>query len=175
MLSWLNHLPEKVYIDRFSTPVGRMMLIASSQGLHAVMWDRESETDLEREVLARMLPGRSFPLIVQAKRQLRDYFAGQRKSFDIPIKLYGTEFQKRAWRELMRIPYGRTISYGEQARRLGATNKARAVGSANGKNPISIIVPCHRVVARNGAIGGYGGGLPAKSLLLRLEEAKFLR
>ncbi len=175
MLGWLRKLPDEVYLDRVSTPVGRMVLIASAQGLHALIWEREPKTAEERRIFERMASGRGFRTIVEAKQQLRDYFAGKRKGFDLPLKLEGTDFQKRAWRELQRIPYGRTISYGEQARRLGESKRARAVGSANGKNPLSIIVPCHRVVGKNGKLGGYGGGLPAKRLLLALEESRFLK
>lgn len=175
MLAWLRQLPEEAYLDRISTPVGRMMLIASQKGLHAFIWETEGKTAAERKVFARMSSGRALPVIVEAKKQLREYFAGKRKGFDLPLRLEGTEFQRKAWRELQRIPYGRTISYGEQAKRLGVAKGTRAVGTANGKNPIAIIVPCHRVVARGGKLGGYGGGLPAKRTLLALEEAKFLK
>ena len=108
------------------------------------------------------------PVLKETITQLEEYFARERTGFDLPMELDGTEFQREVWAELSRIPYGETISYGELARRVGRPRGPRAVGQANGKNPIAIIVPCHRVVAGNG-IGGYGGGLPMKRTLLSLE------
>lgn len=104
-------------------------------------------------------------------RQLKEYFSGKRRDFDLPIDLHGTDFQVRCWRELLKIPYGETISYAELSRRVGSTNGFRAVGAANGANPVAIVVPCHRVIAADLTMGGYGGGLPAKELLLKLEGA----
>ncbi len=112
------------------------------------------------------------PLFVEAKRQLCAYFAGQRTTFDLPLDAQGTPFQKRVWAELALIPYGATISYGALARRIGSPNASRAVGLANGRNPISIIVPCHRVIGANGALVGYGGGLSRKETLLALERSR---
>lgn len=102
---------------------------------------------------------------------LKEYFAGARREFDLPIDLHGTDFQVRCWRELLKIPYGDTISYAELSRRVGSENGFRAVGAANGANPVAIVVPCHRVVASDLTLGGYGGGLPMKEQLLRLEGA----
>jgi methylated-DNA-[protein]-cysteine S-methyltransferase len=107
-----------------------------------------------------------------ATEQLEEYFEGRRTAFDLPLDLVGTEFQRRVWAELAKIPYGETISYGELARRLGQPGAARAVGLANGRNPIGIIVPCHRVVGASGALTGYGGGLPRKRQLLDLERRR---
>jgi methylated-DNA-[protein]-cysteine S-methyltransferase len=107
----------------------------------------------------------------QARCQLADYFAGTLTHFDLPLAPQGTEFQQRVWAELTRIPYGETISYGELAQRIGQPGSARAVGLANGRNPISIIVPCHRVIGANGKLVGYGGGLPRKQALL-IHETK---
>jgi methylated-DNA-[protein]-cysteine S-methyltransferase len=104
-----------------------------------------------------------------ASEQLSEYFAGERTSFDVPLVLNGAPFQERAWRALQEIPYGETISYGEQARRIGRPSAARAVGMANGRNPIAVIVPCHRVIGANGTLTGYGGGIERKRLLLDLE------
>ncbi len=109
-------------------------------------------------------------MIAAVRDQLAEYFAGERTEFDIPLKLAGTPFQNRVWQELARIPFGVTISYGELARRVGQPTASRAVGSANGKNPISIIVPCHRVIATSGNLTGYGGGLPNKQWLLQHEH-----
>ena len=108
------------------------------------------------------------PVLKETANQLEEYFAGERTAFDIPMDLDGTDFQREVWAELSRIPYGTTITYGELARRVGRPSGPRAVGQANGRNPIAIIVPCHRVLAGNG-IGGYGGGLPVKRALLALE------
>ena len=108
------------------------------------------------------------PVLKEAAGQLDEYFTGERRDFDVPMELDGTEFQREVWSELTRIPYGETISYGELARRVGRPSAPRAVGQANGRNPVPIIVPCHRVVASNG-IGGYGGGLKLKRDLLAIE------
>jgi methylated-DNA-[protein]-cysteine S-methyltransferase len=103
-------------------------------------------------------------------RQLRAYFAGELKDFDLPLAPKGTEFQQNVWAELCKIPYGETISYGELARRIGNPNASRAVGLANGSNPIPVVIPCHRVIGANGKLTGYGGGLPIKERLLALEK-----
>jgi methylated-DNA-[protein]-cysteine S-methyltransferase len=102
--------------------------------------------------------------------QLRDYFAGERRAFDVPLAMCGTTFERRVWRALQDIPYGETVSYGEVARRIGQPSAPRAVGLANGRNPIAVIVPCHRVIGANGTLTGYGGGLERKRILLELES-----
>ena len=107
----------------------------------------------------------------EAKEQLAAYFAGNLQQFDVPIRLCGTDFQKRVWAELTRIPYGATRSYGELARQIGSPGASRAVGLANGRNPLSIVVPCHRVIGANGKLTGYGGGISRKETLLALEKA----
>jgi methylated-DNA-[protein]-cysteine S-methyltransferase len=143
------------------TPVGRLVLESDGDvliGLWLPTSGRRASGD------GRDAP----PVLKDAATQLEEYFARERTGFDIPMELDGTEFQREVWAELARIPYGQTISYGELARRVGRPRGPRAVGQANGKNPIAIIVPCHRVVAGNG-IGGYGGGLPMKRALLTLE------
>ena len=109
-------------------------------------------------------------LIKETKRQLDEYFAGKRKEFDIPTRLEGTEFQKRVWEELRKIPYGKTVTYKDIAEAVGCPKGFRAVGLANNRNPISIIYPCHRVVGSNGSLTGYGGGLDVKEKLLELER-----
>lgn len=106
----------------------------------------------------------------EAVRQLREYFAGKRTGFDLPLAPQGTAFQRSVWRQLQEIPYGETISYGELARRVGNPKASRAVGSANGANPLPIVIPCHRVIAGDGTLGGFGGGLPTKQTLLALEQ-----
>ncbi len=108
-------------------------------------------------------------LIREAERQLDGYFSGERRKFDLPLLLVGTEFQQSVWRQISRIPYGVTISYGEEARRLGSPRSVRAVANANGANPISVIIPCHRIVGADGSLTGYGGGLDIKRQLIDLE------
>jgi len=148
------------------SPVGVLTLVASDRGLRAVLW----EDDEERIVIQGAAPADDDPVLLATRTQLAEYFAGERTDFDLPLDPQGTPFQLRAWQALREIPYGETISYGEQAARLGDPNKSRAVGAANGRNPISIIVPCHRVIGSNGSLTGFGGGLPAKRLLLELEQ-----
>ncbi len=130
------------------------------------------------ELVALALPDRPAPdaptgksaVLARTARQLDEYFAGKRRDFDLPLAPEGTAFQQRVWRELLTIPYGDTWSYGELARAIGRPAAARAVGAANGKNPIAIIVPCHRVIGANGTLVGYGGGLPVKTWLLEHEQ-----
>ena len=112
----------------------------------------------------------NLPVFVVAKAQLTEYFAGTRTAFDLPLAASGTPFQKTVWAELVRIPYGKTFSYGELAARIGNPKASRAVGLANGKNPLSIVVPCHRVIGASGKLTGYGGGLERKEALLALER-----
>lgn len=112
-------------------------------------------------------------LLQEAKEQLEEYFDGKRREFDLPISLHGTDFQKKVWNVLRSIPYGETLSYGEVALRIGNPKASRAVGGANNKNPVMIIVPCHRVIGADGSLTGFGGGLPAKEYLLALEKGNF--
>ena len=143
------------------TPVGRLVLECDGDVLIGVWLPNEHRHPRRDE---SDVP----PVLKETAAQLEEYFAGERTAFDVPMELDGTAFQRQVWTELSRIPYGETISYGELARRVGRPNGPRAVGQANGRNPIPIIVPCHRVVASNG-IGGYGGGLKVKRALLAIE------
>src|SRR5690606_2268210 len=145
------------------SPVGKLTLRASEKGIRAVLFDGPSAEPARPA-------GKKPTCLTEAKRQLREYFSGRRTRFDLPLDLQGTDFQLRAWRALRKIPYGRTISYGEQARQLGSPQMARAVGGANGRNPVSIIIPCHRVVGADGTLTGFGGGLEKKRYLLDLER-----
>ncbi len=150
-----------------STPVGRLVLVARGEALVGVWMEDQRH---HPGVLAYGEPAPSDDAVLSAAaQQLEEYFAGQRTEFDLPLAPEGTAFQRRVWAELVRIPYGGTTTYGELARRLGDANGSRAVGLANGRNPIGIIVPCHRVVGAGGDLTGYGGGLPRKRLLLDLE------
>jgi methylated-DNA-[protein]-cysteine S-methyltransferase len=150
------------------SPVGPLTLLGSDAGLRAVLWPTEAPG--ERVVWPDSPdedPGH--PVLQLATEQLDEYFAGGRRTFGIPLDLHGTPFQIKAWRLLATVPYGSTVSYRQQAVLLGDPNKARAVGAANGRNPVSIILPCHRVVGASGALTGFAGGLDAKRSLLEFE------
>jgi methylated-DNA-[protein]-cysteine S-methyltransferase len=161
MTTHATHATHATYTMPLDTPVGRLVLESDGEVLIGV-WLPSSGA------LARSSGEDAPPVLKETVTQFEEYFAGERTEFDIPMELDGTSFQCDVWAELSRIPYGTTISYGELARRVGRPKGPRAVGQANGKNPIPIIVPCHRVVASNG-LGGYGGGLPLKRALLALE------
>ena len=147
------------------SPVGKLTVVVSDKGVRAVLWETEraGRVDVGETVAA------SSALIDETRRQLSEYFDGKRTVFTLPLDPVGTEFQQRAWQALREIPYGETVSYGTQARRLGDVGLARAVGAANGRNPISIIVPCHRVIGASGSLTGFAAGLEAKRFLLDLE------
>lgn len=149
----------------FESPIGELLLVASDTGLQAVWWPDDT-----RAVPARHRDD-DHPVLVQAVRQLQEYFDGRRREFDLPLDPVGTPFQRTVWEVLRGIPYGQTITYAEQAQRLGDARKARAVGAANGRNPISIVVPCHRVVGSSGALTGFAGGLDTKAWLLEFERS----
>src|SRR5439155_23203362 len=134
-------------------------------GLHAIRFVKGSKS-----ASSQHLPADQNPLLQEVMRQLSAYFAGKAESFDLPLAPQGTAFQQNVWRHLCDIPYGETISYGELARRIGNPNASRAVGLANGTNPIPIVIPCHRVIGSDGKLTGYGGGLPIKEKLLALER-----
>jgi methylated-DNA-[protein]-cysteine S-methyltransferase len=151
------------------TPVGALTLVASDDGLAAILWE---DDDPNRVRLNIVREDKKHPVLVEAERQLREYFLGARKAFDVPLDFSGTAFQRSVWRALLTIPFGETRSYGEIARQVRKPKAARAVGAANGKNPISIIAPCHRVIGANGKLTGFAGGLETKAQLLKLEGAQ---
>ena len=156
----MNTTPDRSYLI-LDSPIGPLTLVATDAAIVNIRFPgRSLETDGER-----VLRG-DHPVLDRAADQLDEYFAGERVEFDLPLEPKGTPFQLTAWTALGSIPYGETISYGEQARRLGDKNKSRAVGAANGRNPIPIVVPCHRVVGSNGHLTGFGGGIEAKAWLL---------
>ncbi|MCD9005089.1 methylated-DNA--[protein]-cysteine S-methyltransferase [Luteimonas sp. XNQY3] len=156
-----------VHTRTIDSPVGPLFLAASDAGLHAV------EFAGHRHPVPRGDGWRdgAHPVLDATARQLGEYFAGTRRTFDLPFAARGTPFQKQVWDALTRIPYGKTASYVELARMLGKPGASRAVGAANGRNPLSIVVPCHRVIGASGALTGFGGGLPNKQFLLTLEGA----
>ena len=152
------------YYTYVESPVGPLLLTSDGERLTGIFFDYESVN-----VTAWVRSDDAAPF-GETERQLGEYFAGARSDFDLPLAPSGTDFQRRVWTELTHIPYGVTISYGELARRVGNPNASRAVGLANGRNPIPIVVPCHRVIGANGTLTGYGGGLERKQLLLALES-----
>jgi methylated-DNA-[protein]-cysteine S-methyltransferase len=152
----------------FASPVGELTLIALGDALTGLSF----ETSRRPRVLPEGREDPADPVLVTATEQLREYFDGTRREFDIPLALHGTDFQKRVWNELLKIPFARTRSYGEMAMLLGDPKCTRAVGLANGSNPIAIIVPCHRVIGASGSLVGFGGGLRNKALLLDLERGQ---
>ena len=150
-----------------NSPVGLLTLVASEQGLAAILWEDE---DPERVPLKPLERDDKNPLLIETERQLTDYFAGKLKRFSIPLDFNGTEFQKKVWTALTTIPFGETRSYRQIAEQIGNPKAVRAVGAANGRNPISIIAPCHRVIGADGTLIGFAGGLEAKALLLNIES-----
>jgi methylated-DNA-[protein]-cysteine S-methyltransferase len=152
------------------SPIGRLMLTSDGASLTGLYMDlyRNKPTKRPAPGADWMLNATKDPLQATA-RQLKEYFAGKRRDFDLPLGPRGTEFQQRVWRELVQIPFGETRSYGQLARNLGNPNGSRAVGLANGRNPIAIIVPCHRVIGADGSLTGFGGGLDRKEWLLSHE------
>ena len=156
-----------LYSSTIDSPVGPLKIIASDAGVRAVLWPTD---DAERVPLHEVEDNDGHPVLVATAQQLEEYFDGARRDFDLPLDPAGTDFQQSAWMALRSIPYGSTVSYGEQAAQMGDKRKARAVGAANGRNPISIIVPCHRVVGSNGALTGFAGGVNTKQYLLDHER-----
>jgi methylated-DNA-[protein]-cysteine S-methyltransferase len=153
---------------KVKTPVGELTLVASDKGLAAILWENEkhrTNTDIGCE-------DDRHPLLLETERQLREYFAGKRDTFSIALDFDGTKFQKSVWNALLTIPYGETRSYAQIARQVGNARAMRAVGAANGRNPIPIIAPCHRVIGASGKLVGFGGGLRNKATLLDLEATK---
>ena len=165
----------------FKSSLGKLTLTASKRGLRHIFWNK-----LPNDI-SSLKKNTKCPILQKAKKQLIEYFQGKRKHFSIPLDLYqGTVFQKKAWQTLQQIPYGKTISYQRQAENAGCPKGYRAIGNANGKNPIPIIIPCHRVIAKNNLqqlsktkrakvnLGGFTGGITKKIFLLKLEKAKDL-
>jgi methylated-DNA-[protein]-cysteine S-methyltransferase len=153
-----------VSYTHLSSPIGPLLLVSDSSGLRQIIFAHNGEPSPKPDWHKDSSP------FAEPVRQLRAYFAGELEDFDLPLAPEGTPFQQKVWSELCKIPYGETISYGGLARRMGNPNASRAVGLANGSNPIPIVIPCHRVIGSNGKLTGYGGGLPIKEKLLALER-----
>ena len=147
-----------------ASPLGKLTLVASKEALIALYVNDE-----QMPKMANATEDKKHPILLATEEQLKEYFKGLRRDFDLPLNPEGTEFQNKAWNALCKIPYGKLWSYGEQAKYLKAPNAQRAVGGANGKNPIPIIIPCHRVIGSSGKLTGFAGGMEMKIFLLRLE------
>lgn len=156
-----------LHFEDVDSPVGRLRLIASGDALVGI-WFSQGR-DAARG--ASGLVNASSPVLELTRAQLGEYFAGERREFDLPLDPRGTEFQRRVWQRLLHIAYGETTTYGALARELGDPGASRAVGLANGNNPIPIVIPCHRVIGADGSLTGFGGGLPIKAALLELERS----
>ncbi|MFR0675143.1 methylated-DNA--[protein]-cysteine S-methyltransferase [Enterobacterales bacterium AW_CKDN230030176-1A_HGKHYDSX7] len=148
------------------SPVGVLTLVAREASLAAVLWEQER---VDRVVLGALHRDEGHPVLREASRQLGEYFGGEREAFDLPLSFAGTAFQRQVWEALLSIPFGETRSYAQIAAQIGHPAAVRAVGAANGRNPLSIIAPCHRVIGAAGALTGFAGGLEAKRYLLDLE------
>ena len=149
------------------TPVGNLKLVASNNGLAAILWENDN---LKRFSFAKLEENKTNLILLKWEKQLQEYFAGKRKSFDLDLDFVGSDFQKKVWQVLLTIPFGETRSYTQIATQIGNPKASRAVGAAIGKNPIAIIAPCHRVIGSSGKLTGFAGGLEVKAFLLELEN-----
>ncbi|WP_404477354.1 methylated-DNA--[protein]-cysteine S-methyltransferase [Novosphingobium sp. BL-52-GroH] len=153
-----------------ASPVGELALVGGDGGLRAILWENDRPGRVPLPPITRSItPGWDHPVLAETETQLRAYFAGRLQAFDLPLDFRGTEFQISVWQALLAIPFGETRSYGALARAIGRPSASRAVGAANGRNPISIVAPCHRVIGAGGGLTGFAGGLEAKTRLLALE------
>ncbi|CAN5115702.1 methylated-DNA--[protein]-cysteine S-methyltransferase [soil metagenome] len=150
-----------------NSPVGQLTLIANDKSLAAVLWEKDT---LARVKIDAGKENNNHPILLEAQKQLMEYFQNKRTSFDLPLDFIGTEFQKDVWRALLAIPFGQTKTYGQIAQQIGNPKAVRAVGASIGKNPISIIAPCHRVIGASGKLIGFAGGIQNKARLLRIED-----
>lgn len=157
----------KYYYTVMKSPVGEITLVADKEHLCAIYWDNQK---IDRNKFPDIEKKDENKVLRSATKQLNSYLAGKKEKFDIPIRLVGTNFQQRVWRALKSIKYGKTVSYGDIAKKIGNPKAVRAVGSAIGKNPLSIIFPCHRVIGSNGKLTGFAGGLKTKEFLIELER-----
>ncbi len=155
------------HYKKIESPIGPLTLVARAKCLTAICWERDDSGGMPSIASTE---DKTHPVLVAAERQLNEYFDGRRKTFSLPLELAGTEFQNKVWRAVMTIPFGETRSYGQIAEQVGNERAMRAVGSANGKNPFSIVVPCHRVVGAAGEATGSGVGLDCRRFLLALES-----
>ena len=155
---------------QLDSPIGRLRLVATDEGLSHLLFDQQVGEDMDSD--GDPAEADDHPVLAAATTQLAEYFAGRRQEFDIPLDLSGTEFQRAAWSALANVPFGETRSYRQQAEAIGRPKAVRAIGAANGRNPVPIVLPCHRIVGSDGSLTGYGGGLPIKEYLLNHEQAQ---
>jgi len=153
------------------TPIGKLKLVAGREGVVAILWGRETPSQVDLD-LGEMRNDDSNRILIETEWQLNEYFAGKRREFCLRLEMRGTPFQKSVWEALLAIPYGETRSYGQIAKQIGRPTASRAVGAANGQNPIPIVVPCHRVIGSTGKLTGFGGGLDVKEKLLNIESPR---
>ena len=158
--------PRQQVSTHVTSPVGKLTLVATDRGLSAVLWENDRPGRVRLNIVVE---DSEHPLLLEAERQLAEYFAGRRQRFTLPLDPTGTTFQRNVWDALGTIPFGETRSYSQIAQQIGHPQAVRAVGAANGRNPLSIVVPCHRVVGATGALTGFAGGLDVKARLLALE------
>jgi methylated-DNA-[protein]-cysteine S-methyltransferase len=165
-----DHGMQKRYVSKMvDSPVGRLKLVATDDGLAGILWENDRPRRVPLNIGAE---DNGHPVLVETERQLEEYFAGRRTAFALKLDLAGTDFQRKVWTALLTIPFGETRSYGQIANQIGNPAAVRAVGAANGRNPVSIVAPCHRVIGSTGKLTGFAGGLDAKAHLLALEGAK---
>jgi len=157
------------FYKEINSPVGRLKIIAGNIGLAAILWEDDNP---DRVRVRTYTENNTHPVLINTERELMEYFEGKRTTFSLALDPIGTEFQKTVWNALSTIPYGETRSYRDIATQIGNVKAVRAVGAANGKNPISIVVPCHRVIGSSGELTGFAGGLEVKARLLSLEGIK---
>ena len=163
--------PSHLFAATMSSPVGDLAVVASEESLRGVLWG-DDENEWKRAAIDRhVVTFERSAVVEQTISQLSEYFDGVREGFDLPLEPIGTAFQGIVWKSLTQIEYGSTVSYSEQSETIGRPSAVRAVASANGRNPISIVIPCHRVIAASGGLGGFAGGLDAKRWLLNHEES----
>lgn len=156
---------------KITSPVGELLAVASEESLCGLYWPAAVTSRLD--AMSTLVSHHELPIFANLKTQLDEYFLGDLRKFDLDLAPVGTEFQREAWAALLKIPYGETRSYSEQAATIGRPKAVRAIGAANGRNPISIVVPCHRVVGKNGSLTGFAGGVDVKQQLLDLEKKHF--
>jgi methylated-DNA-[protein]-cysteine S-methyltransferase len=162
-------IPEQCVYNFVPSPIGQLTVVASDRGVHAIYFATDHDQS-KNQGISKLERSDHHAVYTRTAEQLQEYFSGTRKTFDIPLAPNGTRFQHSVWSLLREIPYGQTLSYEQQAIRLGGKEKVRAVGRANGMNPIPILIPCHRVIGKNGSLTGFGGGLAIKAFLLDLES-----
>jgi methylated-DNA-[protein]-cysteine S-methyltransferase len=166
----INRDTRKRYVSRtVDSPIGRLKLVATDEGLAAILWQTDRPGRVRLNIEAE---DAKHPVLVETARQLDEYFAGKRKTFALELDFAGTPFQRKVWQALLTIPFGETRSYGQIARQIGNPDAVRAVGAANGRNPVAIVAPCHRVIGSTGKLTGFAGGLDVKAQLLALEGRK---